>query len=234
MAQPNSIMKHLAITLFVLLFSTTLVAQKYAIVDSKYILNSLPEYHEAQKDLNELSTRWQRDIEQRHETVDKLKKSLEAERVLLTDDMIKTREEEIQQKSEAAREEQRKRFGVNGDLFKRRQEMIQPIQDMVYEAISEVADRSGYMVVFDKGINSNILYVNNKFDLSDRILRRMGVRPGGGAAGDADDSDDEDDVKQESSPQRGSTPDRGSGRDMGQPSGKPAGGGVASPRGGRP
>lgn len=230
MAQSNNTMKHLVITFFVIFFSTAVAGQKYAIVDSKYILNSLPEYHEAQKDLNELSERWQKEIEERHETVDKLAKSLEAERVLLTDDMIKTREEEIQQKSADARELQRKRFGVNGDLFKRRQEMIQPIQDMVYEAISEVADRSGYMVVFDKGINSNILYVDNKFDLSDRILRRMGVRPGEGAPGDGEDGEQ---GKDESSPQRGSTPDRGGSQDMGQPSKSPAGGGTTSPKGGR-
>lgn len=217
------------------LFSLLAVSQKYAIVDTKYILENMPEYHEAQKDLNQLSQQWQTEIEKRHETIDKLKKALEAERVLLTDQMIETREEEIAQKETEARELQRKRFGVGGDMFKRRQEMIQPIQDMIYEAIAEVADRSGYMAIFDKGMNSNVLYVNTKYDLSDRILRRMGIRPGEVTGGDDSDDDGKDDDRgggsdeMRQSPQR-SSPDRGGAT---EPTKRPSQGGT-SPRGGRP
>lgn len=223
-----------AFLLVTLLFiSAGLAAQKYAVVDTKYILENVPEYHEAQKDLDQLSAQWQLEIEQRHETIDKLKKALVAERILLTDDMIKEREEEIATKSSEVRELQRKRFGVNGDLFKRRQELIQPIQDNIYEAIAEVADRSGYMVVFDKGVNSNVLYLNNKFDLSDRILRRMGIRPGdarsAGGDGDDDDRDDGKDNMQQAP---------GGGRDqMSSPGGRPGGAGGGRPGaapGGRP
>lgn len=217
------------------LFSLLAVSQKYAIVDTKYILENMPEYHEAQKDLNQLSQQWQTEIEKRHETIDKLKKALDAERVLLTDQMIETREEEIAQKETEARELQRKRFGVGGDMFKRRQEMIQPIQDMIYEAIAEVADRSGYMAIFDKGTNSNVLYVDTKYDLSDRILRRMGIRPGE-VTGGGDDSDEDEDKGRDSggqdnvrqSPQR-SSPDRGG---TTEPAKRPSQGGT-SPRGGR-
>lgn len=177
--------------------SSVTMAQKYAVVDTKYILENMPDYHDAQRDLNQISQQWQTEIEKRHETIDKLKKALAAERVLLTDQMIDTREEEISEKEISARELQRKRFGVNGDLFKRRQELIQPVQDIIYEAIAEVADRSGYMAIFDKGTNSNILYVNSKYDLSDRILRRLGIRPGEANQGGGDDegSDTPDDKK---------------------------------------
>ncbi len=199
-------MKHAFLTGLILLVCAFAMGQKYAIVDTKYILENVPEYHEAQKDIDQLSAQWQREIENRHETIDKLKKALQAERVLLTDDMIKTREEEIEQKEKEARELQRKRFGVGGDMFKRRQEYIQPIQDMIYEAISEVASRSGYMAIFDKGMNSNVLYVDSKFDLSDRILRRMGIRPGEAGRGGGDDKDDGG-RDQESG--RSATPDRG-------------------------
>lgn len=205
-------MRHAFLTGLILLISAYAMGQKYAIVDSKYILENVPEYHEAQKDIDQLSAQWQREIEERHETIDKLKKALQAERVLLTDDMITTREEEIAQKEKEARELQRKRFGVGGDMFKRRQEYIQPIQDMIYEAISEVASRSGYMAIFDKGMNSNILYVDSKFDLSDRILRRMGIRPGEANRGGGDDSDDDDDRNGGGSDResgRSATPDRG-------------------------
>lgn len=183
-------MKQALLAGIILLFSTFAVAQKYAIVDTKYILQNMPDYNDAQNELDQISQEWQTEIEKRHETIDKLKKALAAERVLLTDQMIETREEEIQQKELEARELQRKRFGVNGDLFKRRQELIQPIQDMIYEAIAEVADRSGYMAIFDKSTNSNVLYVNSKYDLSDRILRRLGIRPGEAGGGGDDDDDD--------------------------------------------
>lgn len=185
-------MKHTLLAALFLMTSTWVMAQKYAIVDTKYILEHMPEYLEAQKDLDQLSQQWQTEIEQRHETVDRLKKALAAERVLLTDEMITSREEEIAKKDLEARELQRQRFGVNGDLFKRRQELIQPVQDMIYEAIAEVADRSGYMVVFDKGSHSNILYVDTKYDLSDRILRRLGIRPGDVTGGGGDEEEDND------------------------------------------
>ncbi len=217
-------MKHTLLAVLFLLAIQYATAQKYAIVDTKYILQNMPDYHEAQKDLDQLSQQWQTEIEKRHETVDKLKKALAAERVLLTDEMIQNREEEIAEKDLEARELQRKRFGVNGDLFKRRQELIQPIQDMIYEAIAEVADRSGYMAIFDKGTNSNVLYVNTRYDLSDRILRRLGIRPGD-ASGGGDDEEGEDERGSEPD-NEGSTPDRATpGNDRTSPVQRPSPGG---------
>ena len=228
-------MRHTLLAVLFLLAAQYATAQKYAIVDTKYILENMPDYHEAQKDLDQLSQQWQTEIEKRHETVDKLKKALAAERVLLTDEMIRTREEEIAEKDLEARELQRKRFGVNGDLFKRRQELIQPIQDMIYEAIAEVADRSGYMAIFDKGTNSNVLYVNTRYDLSDRILRRLGIRPGEVSGGGSDDEDeDEDDSRNGNDDSASPTPDRGSpGNDRTSPAQRPARGGGSGSGGKR-
>jgi outer membrane protein len=194
-------MKNLILACICLFNFGVLSAQKYAFVDTKYILENVPEYREAQKDLDSYSMQWQKEIEQRYETIDKLKKALLAERVLLTEDMIKTRESEIAQKEADARDLQRQRFGVNGDLFKRRQELIQPIQDNIYTAIKEVAEGSGYMVIFDKGMNTNILYGSPKYDKSDRVLRKMGYRPGerGGTSAD-DDGDDAPQQDQQARP----------------------------------
>lgn len=216
-------MKQALIVGIFLFVSSVTFAQKYAIVDTKYILENMPDYHDAQRELDQVSQQWQTEIEKRHETIDKLKKALAAERVLLTDQMIETREEEITEKEISARELQRKRFGVNGDLFKRRQELIQPIQDEIYGAIAEVADRSGYMAIFDKGTNSNILYVSSKYDLSDRILRRLGIRPGEASGGD--DSGKSDDRGSGNSPEENK---RSGVEQRGNPS-SPARGGSASP-----
>jgi outer membrane protein len=227
-------MKKAIIAVFVFLFTGATFAQKYAVVDTKYILQNVPEYHEAQKDLDQLSAQWQTEIEQRHETINKLKSSLQAERVLLTEEMISDREEEITKKENEVRELQRKRFGVNGDLFKRRQELIQPIQDNIYEAIAEVASRSGYMVVFDKGINSNVLYLDTKFDLSDRILRRMGIRPGEGSDRSGGDGDDDssggDREKGETSPSSNPRSTPSGGRDAGGTTSPKPQGGSTRPR----
>ncbi len=218
-------MKHIVLAAIFLMTSTWGLAQKYAIVDTKYILEHMPEYVQAQKDIDQLSQQWQTEIEQRHETIDRLKKALAAERVLLTGDMVSSREEEIDLREGEARELQRKRFGINGDLFKRRQELIQPIQDMIYEAIAEVADRGGYMVIFDKGISSNVLYVDNRYDLSDRILRRLGIRPGNAPAGGDDEEDDREDT-----PERGRAGSGSQQRSSGdQPTTQP---GQRSPSGG--
>jgi len=228
-------MKHTLLAVLFLLAAQYATAQKYAIVDTKYILENMPDYHEAQKDLDQLSQQWQTEIEKRHETVDKLKKALAAERVLLTDEMIQNREGEIAEKDLEARELQRKRFGVNGDLFKRRQELIQPIQDMIYEAIAEVADRSGYMAIFDKGTNSNVLYVNTRYDLSDRILRRLGIHPGEASGGGSDDEEqDEDDSRNGNDDSASPTPDRGSpGNDRTSPAQRPPRGGDSGTGGKR-
>ncbi len=153
-------------------------AQKFAYVDSKYILSHIPEYQQAQAEINKLSTQWQKDIENKYETIAKLETSLQAEKILLTDEMKQKREQEIETKRQEAKDMQKSKFGINGELFKKREELVKPIQDQIYEAIQEVASTSALMVVFDKASDSNMLYTNPKHDISDKVLKKMGLKPG--------------------------------------------------------
>ncbi|MFM7234897.1 MAG: OmpH family outer membrane protein [Flavobacteriales bacterium] len=166
------------LTGFLLAITIILSAQKFAYVDSKYILSHVPEYQQAQAEINKLSTQWQKDIENKYETIAKLETSLQAEKILLTDEMKKKREDEIESKRQEAKDMQKAKFGIDGELFKKREELVKPIQDQIYEAIQEVASTSALMVVFDKANQSNMLYTNPKHDISDKVLKKMGLKPG--------------------------------------------------------
>jgi outer membrane protein len=168
----------------------TASAQRYAYVDTDYILNNLQSYQDAQSELDRLSKQWQNEIEARYEAIDRLYKAYQAEKVLLTEEMRQQREDEIIRKEQEAKELQRQRFGVDGDLFKKRQELIQPIQEEVFNAIKEVANGGGFSVIFDKANQSNILYADPRYDKSDRVLTRLGVSAKDRTSGD--DSDDDD------------------------------------------
>lgn len=203
-------MKKLVLILIVSLISTGSFAQRYAYVDTEYILSNLQAYEDAQKELNRISDQWQKEIEQRYEAIDRLYKAYQAEKVLLTEEMRKEREEEIVRKEQEAKELQRQRFGVDGDLFKRRQELIQPIQDDVYNAIKEVAQGGGFSVIFDKGNQSNILYADPRYDKSDRVLSRLGVSARDREENDSDSGTDSDSRNTNTSP----TQNRGTGTEM--------------------
>ena len=170
------------------LSSLTISAQRYAYVDTDYILKNLDSYQDAQKELDRISGQWQKEIEQRYEAIDRLYKAYQAEKVLLTEDMRKEREDEIIRQEEEAKSLQRQRFGVDGDLFRRREELIQPIQEEVFQAIKQVADGGGFSVMFDKAGQSNILYADPRYDKSDRVLSRLGV-----SSSDRDDDDSDQD-----------------------------------------
>jgi len=171
-------MNRLLIFLFVLALPVLGNAQKYCYVDTQYILDNMPEYSEAQDQLNKASEKWQREIELRYEAIENMYKAYRAERVLLTEDMKREREAEIAQSEKEAKELQKKRFGLNGDLFKKREELIKPIQDMIFKAIKELAEGGNYMVIFDKSNQSSIIFASPKYDKSDRILKKMGIKPG--------------------------------------------------------
>ena len=171
-------MNRLIIILFIIAIPLVGSAQKYCYVDTQYILNNMPEYAEAQDQLNKTSEKWQREIELRYEAIDNMYKAYRAERVLLTEDMKRERESEIAQSEKEAKELQKKRFGLNGDLFKKREELIKPIQDMIFKAIKELAEGGNYMVIFDKSNQSSIIFASPKYDKSDRILKKMGIKPG--------------------------------------------------------
>jgi outer membrane protein len=175
----RSIMKRLTI-IFVLsvLTSTALFAQKFGYVDTDYVLKHMPEFTEAQGELNRLASSWQEEIEAKYEAIRLLEESFQAEKILLTQEMRQRREQEIAQKRDEAKMMQKQKFGVEGELFQKREELIKPVQEKIYEAIQDVAGSRGYMVIFDKSNNSNMLYTNPKYDLSDDVIKKMGYKPG--------------------------------------------------------
>ena len=166
-----------------IVISTSVVAfaQKFAYVDTEYILGQIPEYKAAQSELDKISVQWQKEIEARYAEIDKMYKAYQAEQILLTEDMKKKREADIVSKEKEAKDLQKIRFGVDGELFKKRQELVKPIQDKVYNAVKAVADKGTYQVVFDKASDLTMLYANAKLDKSDAVLEQMGYKVGGGA-----------------------------------------------------
>lgn len=158
----------------VALSSGSLSAQKFGYVDSDFILNNIPEYKAAKTEIDRLSTDWQKEIEAKYAEIDKLYKAYQAEQILLTDDMKKKRENEIINKETEAKDLQKAKFGVDGELFKKRMELIKPIQDKVYNAVKAVADKNGMAVIFDKNSDLTILYSNPKYDKSQAVLDYLG------------------------------------------------------------
>ncbi len=149
-------------------------AQKYAYVDTDYILENIPEYNDAQSELNDLANQWQKEIEAKYAEIDQMYKSYQAEAVLLPEDMKKKREDEIVKKEQEAKELQNQRFGKDGDLFKKREELIKPLQEKIYNAVEEIATDGNYAIIFDKAGSLTMLYTNSKYDLSDEVLDKLG------------------------------------------------------------
>ncbi len=154
-------------------------AQKFAYVDTDYIMENITEFVAAQQELDELSKQWQQEIEQKLKEVEEMYKDYRAEAVLLPEDMKQKREEAIIQKEKEVKDLQMKRFGKDGDLFQKRQELVKPIQDRVYNALSEIAEQENYAVIFDKSSGLSMLYTNPRYDLSDDVIEKLGYRPSG-------------------------------------------------------
>jgi outer membrane protein len=153
-------------------------AQKFAYVDSQYILSKIPEYKAAQDQINQISIQWQKEIEAKYSEIDQLYKAYKADEALLTDEMKQKRQAEIEAKEQAVKDLQKQRFGVNGDLFKKRQELVKPIQDKVYNAVQDLAEKDKLAIIFDKSGDMTILYSDPKYDKSDEILKNMGYSTG--------------------------------------------------------
>ncbi len=169
-------MKKIIIALSALfLLSTTVMAQRYCVIDSKYILDNMPEYKQAQTKLDEASAQWQKEIDARLQEVDRMYKSYQNEQVMLSDDMKKRREEEIIKKEKEAKDLQKKRFGFEGDLFKKRQELVKPVQDKVYNAVQKMANARSFDLIFDKSADLSVFFNDPKLDKSDDVLKDLGV-----------------------------------------------------------
>ena len=158
-----------------MMFTTKILGQKFAYVDSDFILNSMPEYKAAKTEIDKISADWQKEMELKYAEIDKMNKAYQAESILLTDDMKKKRETEIAAKESEARDFQKSKFGIDGELFKKRMELVKPIQDKIYNAVKVVADKGGFAIIFDKNSDITMLYTNPKFDKSQAVLEQLGI-----------------------------------------------------------
>lgn len=169
-------MKKLLLPLIMLLLSTmAATAQKYCIIDSKYILEKVPDYKKAQNELDVFSKNWQTEVDNKMKEVDRMYKSYQAERAMLNDDMRKKREDEIMTNEKQAKDLQKQYFGYEGDLFKKRQELVKPVQDKVYNAVQKMAVSRSYDLVLDKAGGVTMFYADPKLDRSDDVLKSLGV-----------------------------------------------------------
>lgn len=169
-------MKKLMILMLVTAFSGVMLAQKYAYVDTEYILNNIPTYESAKTQLDDLSVDWKKEIDAIKESVDRMYKDYQAERILLTEELRVKREEDIMRKEREMRELQQKYFGKDGLLFKKREELVKPIQDDIYNAIKEIAVEGSYAVIFDTANSLNMLYTDPRYDKSDDVLKKLGYK----------------------------------------------------------
>jgi outer membrane protein len=151
-------------------------AQRYAVIDTKYILDKMPDYKTAQKQLDDIAAGWQKEIDQMQQDLDRMYKDFEAEQVMLSDELKKKREDQLFVKEKTLRDLQRKRFGFEGDLFKKRQELIKPIQDKVYNAVQKLAVQRGYDFILDKSEGITVIFADPKLEKSDDILKELGVK----------------------------------------------------------
>ena len=168
--------KILFVAFTAMLLSVAGVAQRYAIVDSKYILERLPEYKDAQTKLDQFSVQWQKDIDDKQQALDKMYKNFEAEQVMLSDELKKKREDELFVREKELRDLQRQRFGFEGDLFKKRQELVKPVQDRVYNAIQKIAVNRQYDFILDKSEGITVIFADPKLDRSEDVLKELGVK----------------------------------------------------------
>ncbi len=167
-------MKRLLFTIILVSISIFAIGQKYAYVDTEYILNNIPAYKAAQEKLNQLSAEWQAEVEAEYDKIQQMFRKFQNEEVLLTEEMKRQRKEELITRERQVKELQRKYFGPEGDLNKRRIELVQPIQDEVFKIIEQIAEEENLAVIFDTAAGANMLYTDPKYDKSDTVLEKLG------------------------------------------------------------
>jgi outer membrane protein len=170
-------MRKIGVIISVFILTTAMAAaQKYAFVDSEYIRKNIPAFNTAQDQLNNLSEKWEKEVADGYAVVEQMYKSYQNEAVLLSQDMKIKREEAIISKEKEMKELQNKYFGMEGELFKKREELVKPIQDEILRAIKTIAAEGSYAVIFDSAAGGNILFANPKFDISDQVLEKLGYK----------------------------------------------------------
>jgi outer membrane protein len=150
-------------------------AQKYGYIDSDYILENMPEYAEAKDKLDNFADRWRKEVEDRYKEIQKRKEEFLRVEAILPEEERNKRRQEIELAENETRELQQLRFGVNGDLFAKRKELIEPIQDKVFDALSQVASRGKYTFIFDKANQSNLIFADPKYDISNLVLKELKI-----------------------------------------------------------
>ena len=170
-------MKKLILIVAVIL-STVVVtqAQKFGFIDSEYIMENIPSYTAAQEQLNQLSSQYQKELESMHAEIEQMYQDFQAESVLLSDDMKRKREDVIISKEKDYKLLQRKYFGPEGDLYKKRQGLVKPIQDDIFNAVQEISTDGSYAVIFDKAGGTTLFFTNPRYDLSDQVLQKLGYK----------------------------------------------------------
>jgi outer membrane protein len=166
------------IILTVLMFAAALsgTAQKFAFVDSEYIRNNIPAFTAAQQQLDKLSEGWEKEVANGYAAVEQMYKDYQAEVVLLSQDQKKKREEAIIAREKEIKDLQNTYFGMEGELYKKREELVKPIQDEILKAIKEISVEGSYAVIFDTSAGSDILFANPRYDLSDQVLQKLGYK----------------------------------------------------------
>lgn len=166
--------KNLLITVLFCLVGLTANAQKFALIDMEYILKNIPAYERANEQLNQLSKKWQSEVEAMALEAQTLYKNYQSEAVFLSEEQKTKKEEEIVAKEKEAQELKRKYFGPEGELYKKRESLMAPIQDEIYIAVKEISDAKGYTVVIDRASAASIIYASPKIDISNEVLVKLG------------------------------------------------------------
>ncbi|HON17803.1 MAG TPA: OmpH family outer membrane protein [Salinivirgaceae bacterium] len=169
-------MKSFPLFLIFLILGVSMHAQRFAYVDTKYILSNIPAYESAQEQLKIILEEWQTEISSLDNELNQMIKLFEVEKVLLSEDLRKKREEEIEEKTSELKKKQEKYFGKNGDFFRKRQELIQPIQNQVFNAIKEIGTEGNFALIIDVASGLGVVYNDPKYDKSDEVLQKLGYR----------------------------------------------------------
>ena len=167
--------KILLFCIVAMLLAGSVSAQRYAVIDTKYILDKMPEYKDADTKLQQVSDQWQKEIDAKQAVLDKMYKDYDAEQYMLSDELKKKREDELYNKEKEVRDLQKKRFGYQGDLFSERQKLVKPIQDRVYNAVQKIAAARSYDFILDKSEGITVIFADPKLDKSDDVLRELGI-----------------------------------------------------------
>ncbi len=168
-------MKKIILTLFVALMATMAAsAQKFALIDMDYILRNVPAYEMANEQLNQVSLRWEKEVNELSKEAETMYKNYQSDMVFLTDDQKKKREEEIVAKEKEVTDTRYKYFGPEGELYKKRHSLMKPIQEDVYNAVKAVAEEKGYQAIFDRASSQSIVFASPRIDVSNEVLSKLG------------------------------------------------------------